>query len=62
MTETAKAKAPIICVMFIHETGYVESWKPDEIRADPGAFKAVMDEHRVAGRKPLALRGEKIAA
>lgn len=51
-------KAPILCVMFIHESGYVENWKPAEIRANPGAFKAAMEEHRVAGRKPLAMRGQ----
>ena len=54
-------KPPILCVMFIHESGHVESWKPEEIRADPGVFKAVMEEHAAAGRKPLALRGKQRA-
>lgn len=54
------SNGPIICVIFVHESGYVESWKADEIRAEPDAFKAILEEHRAAGREPLAMRASAI--
>lgn len=46
----------IISVMFIHESGLVENYRVDEIRANPEAFKAILAEHKAAGRHPLAMR------
>ncbi len=56
MRDSTAKKGPILSVMFIHESGYVEAYKPCEIRADPETFKAIMAEHREAGRKPLVMR------
>jgi len=53
----AAQRGPIIKVIFVHESGYVESYTPAEIRDNPDIFQAILEEHRVAGRKPLALRG-----
>jgi hypothetical protein len=50
------ATSPILSVMFVHESGYVESYKPDEIRAAPEVFRAILAEHKTAGRKPMVLR------
>lgn len=49
-------KSPIASVLFIHESGYVESYRPAEIRAAPDLFREIAAEHSAAGRSPLVMR------
>jgi hypothetical protein len=62
MATAEQTKAPILSVMFIHESGYVESYRPDEIRADPATFRTIMASHMDEGRKPLVMRQRPLAA
>lgn len=55
-TASIASAAPIICVMFVHESGYVESYRRDEIRQSLDGFRAILAEHRAAGRRPLVMR------
>lgn len=50
-------KRPIRAVFFIYPNGAVLSWKREEIRADPEAFRRFCDAERAAhGVRPLAMR------
>lgn len=56
MAQAVAAKGKILTVLFIHDSGYVESHSADEIRAAPEAFKALLAERKAEGRRAIVMR------